>query len=172
MKKIKLMKKNQKGFTLIELMIALSILAIGILGLGKLIISSTHLSTTSFKRYLAIRQANLTKAPIENLLTFSSTGSVCYACDNTGICNKINCKNGAAATSSWLALNVKWKTPKNIRKIRLPISSRLLGDANSTVQYILLTIKAGWDDSNPKKCLKHINKCSNIVTIKKIKPLM
>ena len=159
---MKLTNLKQSGFTLLEIMIAMSVLMVGLLGLWRITAQNFNSSHWIFQRYIALRQADITKPLVEK--DFSTSGYSCYGCEVTGLCKPLNC-NDANVSDWWMPLRVEWTTENKIFDITQ--SATQVGGTNSTVNYTLVTITAGWGSSNATGCLHNIDACSNNVTIQK-----
>ena len=147
---------GHKGFTLIEIMIALSVLMLGILGFLKLLYQSHNLSSFATRRNLAVRIAHNQIDP-ESI----PSESFCELCDINGFCKDIGCNS----TTTGLLFKVN-KTIQT-RSFQLPVNVGQLSENNSTISIYIADIKVGWG-GNSTRCINDINSCSNNVTIKYI----
>lgn len=147
---------DHKGFTLIEIMIALSVLMLGILGFLKLLIQNHNLTSFATRRNLAIRIAHNQIDP-ESI----SSGSFCKQCDINGLCKNTDC-NG---TTTGLLFKVN-KTIQT-QSFQLPVNVGQLSENNSTISINIADIEVGWG-GNSTRCVSDINSCSNNVTVKYI----
>jgi len=68
-------KKFQRGFTLIEVLVAIIVLAIGLLGLAKLQVGGRHYATESYQR----AQAVILLQDMVNRLNANRKAAACYA---------------------------------------------------------------------------------------------
>ena len=161
---MKVTNLRQKGFTLLEIMIAMTVLMVGLLGLWRITAQNFNSSHWIFQRYLALRQVDITKPLVDK--NFSTPGFICYGCDITGLCQSLNC-NDVNASSWWMPLRVEWQTENRVFNLMRSVTQ--LGGANSTIDYTIVTVTAGWGGSNATGCIQDIDACTNNVTIKKAK---
>jgi len=149
------------GFTIIEVMIALSILMIGILGLWKLIAQNYQIADFATKRNLATREAFML---INDLRPGFYQGSVCLDCDNSGLCETIECNGNPdnfPLRIEWTSQSGNFNFIKSVGQIKNSTSS-----TNSTVPYVLVTATAGWGGAN---CMNNVSACTNNVTIRTVR---
>ncbi|MGB9824340.1 MAG: type IV pilus modification PilV family protein [Candidatus Hydrothermia bacterium] len=100
------MKLNKKGFSLIELLVALSILAIGLLGIIPLAITTIRLNTYQNQmlnaKYLAERQAEFLRS-----ITFTAP-ELANDNDNNDLYDTANPDHILATTIEGITYNVMW----------------------------------------------------------------
>lgn len=141
---------NQKGLTLIEVLIAFVILAIGMLGIAGLLITSSKANNSSYAKQQAVQciydifdkiRANY-QAAINgnyNISNISSSGPPSPVSPPGVMCNQTSCSSSQLAsydTWHWLTQDVS----------KLPSGSGSITSAPSGGN-TLITVTVQWDDS-------------------------
>lgn len=129
------MNKNT-GFTLIEVLIAMLVLAVGLLGLAALQASSLRNAQSAYNRSLATELAY----DLADRMRANIPGIVTYI---TGPATQIvNCENTLGCTSAQMAQN-------DLYKWNLAVNTTLpSGTPSVTVAANVYTITVSWDDNH------------------------
>ncbi len=158
--------KDNSAFTLIEVMVALSILMVGILGLWKLTTYSFNISRFSNQQNIAFRQAFQVKRVIDK---DTQPVDKCFSCSVDGYCEEISCSQ---ASSTFLNLKIVSSTLQRTFQFRHDVGQTSNNSTPSiSFPYQLITVKAGWGEDTTA-CFNNIDGCSNNVTLQKVKPVL
>jgi type IV pilus assembly protein PilV len=142
-----------KGFTLVEVLVALLVLSIGLLGIGKLMMFSARANDSAYMRSQATALAySLLDAMRANRTTAqaggSYTGSASAAANPGSVCTSASpCTNGPT-----LAQYDMWQWKTDIQKALGPsadgtVTTATVTDPTSGVASVTATITVRWDDS-------------------------
>ncbi len=148
-------ESNIKGFTLIEVMIALIVLMIGILGLMRLTTYNFQRVTSANERNIGFRIAKMALEP-DNI----QPGTKCFDCTTNGLCKDVACS--ANATTGFMRMRVE-RTTQN-RTLPVARSVGQLSENNAAVAYVGVTVRAGWG-GNFTSCSQNVNGCSYNATL-------
>lgn len=145
------MKSRQSGMTLIEVLIAIVVLAVGLLGIASMLMLSSKANTSSYTKQQAVQavydifdriRAN-SQAAIGGNYNISNIG----ASGPTAVsAPSAMCNSGACTPAQLASYDMWWWLTKDVA--RLPngcgsVSTALAGAAGNTV----VTVTVQWDDS-------------------------
>lgn len=128
----------QRGMTMIEVMIALLILAVGLLGMASLQVRAVQDTSNNSYRSIGLYYANDMADRIRANAGGVTAGSYSSA---AGGAQKANCSNTTGCGSSDMAINDKWEWQQNITRSLPQGAGTLAIDANNIV-----TVTVSWLD--------------------------
>ena len=114
------LSKNNRGFSLIEALIAMAIFSIGILAIGSMQLWNTKNNTTA---NTTTEATLLARQKIEELKTVPDVGALADGSDTVGIFNRVWAV-GSGTTSRRITVTVSWEKRGENRSVELESITR------------------------------------------------
>jgi type IV pilus assembly protein PilV len=144
--------RKQKGFSLIEVLVALVVIAIGLLGIAKMqVLALTETANASRRSIAAIEAASLVASMhANNYYWASGFAPASFTVVGTNISDPtlsqpVNCDNGAQCTAAQLAAYDVQQWAKELASV-VPNPSSTIGCTNTPGVPVVCSIEISWSE--------------------------
>jgi type IV pilus assembly protein PilV len=138
-------EKDQRGFTLVEVLVALVVLSIGLLGMAKMVMVSSHSNDSAYLRSQATALAYQAMDSMRANLTASTTNGYITPL-NVMPAATVNCS--AVCDNTTLALSDVYAWKQHLKNA-LPAGT---GSITTSATFpVIATVVVQWDDSAAQK---------------------